>query len=335
MSKMLGHSALYRQWELLKLIPSRGPGLTAHEITQKLHDLGLVVSKRTVERDLQELSLLFGLYCNESSKPYGWRWLEGTSVDLPSLTLADAVSLHLVEEFIRPLLPAAVLSTLEPRFSQAAKKLSHLANTNSIARWKDKIALRSPAQPLLPPCVDRLALETVQDALLNEKQLEAEYHAVGTAEVKSILLHPLGLVQRGAATYLVATAFHYSDVRLYAVHRIQAAKCLQDKVSLPEQFSLDEYIDQGAMEFGSGDTIQLKGKIHKDVAFYLRETPLSEDMLISGQGDWLDITATVLGTWQLKWWIMSYASQIEIIEPQYLRASIKADLEAALNLYAD
>jgi hypothetical protein len=63
--------ALARQWELLKKLPPRGPGLTASQITAWLKEQGYPVSKRTVERDLIELSASFGIRCNDKSTPYG------------------------------------------------------------------------------------------------------------------------------------------------------------------------------------------------------------------------------------------------------------------------
>ncbi|NON23376.1 WYL domain-containing protein, partial [Klebsiella pneumoniae] len=39
-----------------------------------LRDVGFTVSKRTVERDLNELSLIFPLERNDKSIPFGWPW---------------------------------------------------------------------------------------------------------------------------------------------------------------------------------------------------------------------------------------------------------------------
>ncbi len=52
--------AVARQWELLKKLPARGPGLTASQITAWLKAQGYPVSKRAVERDLNDLSANFG-----------------------------------------------------------------------------------------------------------------------------------------------------------------------------------------------------------------------------------------------------------------------------------
>ena len=67
-------ATLSRQWALLRQLPSRSPGITSAELVWRLRDVGFSVSKRTVERDLNELSLIFPLERNDKSIPFGWHW---------------------------------------------------------------------------------------------------------------------------------------------------------------------------------------------------------------------------------------------------------------------
>ncbi|MFJ4157831.1 WYL domain-containing protein [Pseudomonas sp. NPDC089752] len=67
-------ATLSRQWALLRQLPSRSPGTTSAELVWRLRDVGFNVSKRTVERDLNELSLIFPLERNDKSIPFGWHW---------------------------------------------------------------------------------------------------------------------------------------------------------------------------------------------------------------------------------------------------------------------
>lgn len=67
-------ATLSRQWALLRQLPSRSPGVTSAELVWRLRDVGFHVSKRTVERDLNELSLIFPLERNDKSIPFGWHW---------------------------------------------------------------------------------------------------------------------------------------------------------------------------------------------------------------------------------------------------------------------
>ncbi|MDD0972969.1 WYL domain-containing protein [Pseudomonas fontis] len=67
-------ATLSRQWELLRQLPSRSPGVTSAQLVMRLKDAGFPISKRSIERDLNELSLIFPLERNDKSIPYGWHW---------------------------------------------------------------------------------------------------------------------------------------------------------------------------------------------------------------------------------------------------------------------
>jgi len=75
-------ATLSRQWALLRQLPSRSPGITSAELVWRLRDVGFTVSKRTVERDLNELSLIFPLERNDKSIPFGWHWAAGAVGEL-------------------------------------------------------------------------------------------------------------------------------------------------------------------------------------------------------------------------------------------------------------
>lgn len=334
MPKATHHDAVARLFELLKLLPAKGPGITAKSICDKLESSGFSVTKRTIERDLVELSRLFGLECNDKSTPYGWRWMAGKGVDLPGLTVADSLSLCIVEDHLRPLLPHAVLDSLEGKFAEARKKLATLSDTNHNARWAEKVCHVSPSLPLLPPQIVPDVLSAIQDALLHDQQVDVLYQSLSAEEAVPMRLHPLGLIQRGPVAYLVASAFDYSDARLYAVHRIREATSAGAPVKRPEGFLLEEYVKEGRLQFGNGKSLKLEALISQELATYLMETPLSEDQRLTVEGERMRLTATVLDTWQLAWWILSHGPGIEVLKPVRLRSQIASTLKEAAAQYS-
>jgi predicted DNA-binding transcriptional regulator YafY len=324
---------LARQWELLKLLPNRGVGKTASKLTEELRELGFSVSKRQVERDLGDLLEAFRLECNTDHSPYEWSLLPKAAVDIPGLTLAEAMSLQMVESTLKRLLPPAVLYPLESRFQQAKRKLDALSGDGASVKWVDKVRSVPPSLPFIPPQIEPEVLSAISEALLAERQVDVDYHAISDGETRSIRLHPLGLVSRVPTTYLVATAYAYSDIRLYAVHRITRARGTREAANRPEDFSLDDYIKAGALEFGDGESIRLKAEISPELAQILRETPMAWDQEIHEHVDALILTATVLNSWQLFWWILSQGSEITVRQPKALADSIRAQLQDALHGY--
>ena len=327
------NNTLARQWELLKLLPGRGPGLTSRDICQRLKDDGHDVTKRTIERDLTQLENIFALHCNQKGKPYGWSWPQDRAPALPGIALSEALTLRMVEDYIRPLVPALMLEGLESRFRQARQKLDVLAEENPSAQWLNKVASVHPAMPTMPPTLDAAILGTVQCALFEDTQVACRYYAAHSDKTTDHVLNPLGLVQRGQVTYLVATAEPHRDVRLFAIHRIRSAEQLESPCIVPDGFSLRGYVDSEAMAFGTPTPIKLKAWVTAKLARIIGETPLSQDMQLEDDGDGKLLTATVSDIWQLRWWALSHAGSLVVLEPESLRQSLLKQLQEASRMY--
>lgn len=318
---------------MLKKLPTSRPGLTASALTKWLKDEGFVVSKRTVERDLIELSTSFGIVCNDKSIPYGWHWMPGKQCDFTNIEVADAVSLILVESILNKLLPATMLEALKPKFELAKAKLAAM-NDRRFARWTEKVRYVPNTVNLIPPRVDGKVLATAQEALLQDLQLVIRYLSPEGKKPKEFTIHPLSLIQRGTTPYLVATAYNYPDVRLYAIHRIQWAAIAEGKVVPPKDYTTDRYLASGAMDFGGAKQIRLKAWLTNQLAIYLEETPLAADQKIQfKQGRYL-LTANVNDSWQFRWWVLSQGPGITVVSPEHLRKAIGVTLNAAAANYA-
>ena len=333
MAKTATHHALARNLELLRLLPARGPGITAGVLTEKLREAGFPATKRSIERDLKVLEEHFPISCNDRSKPYGWRWLEGKAVDLPGVDYVEALSLVLVEDLLGQLAPVSLRRVLEPKFAQARQKLA-ASPGNRYSQWAGRVRYVAPSLPFLPPKVDPRVLEVVQEALADIRQLKVTYAGADEARVKDLELNPLAFVQRGPVQYLVATVSSFDDTRLFALHRMLSVRIL-DKPARPSGgFSLDEYLKAGGMQFGGGEHFRLRAEISTKLAVYLTETPLTEDQRIVSKGrDRHILTATLLDTWQLSFWILSQGAAITVLQPKDLRERIREGLSNALKQY--
>jgi predicted DNA-binding transcriptional regulator YafY len=229
------------------------------------------------------------------------------------------------------LLPASLLDTLAPYFKCAEGVLSSGDGVKKLASWRKKVAIVSAGQPLIPPNYSEAMIEAVHSALLRGMQLEISYKSREYVEAKTYPAHPLGIVQRGAVTYLVATLYGYTDILLFAVHRIQAAHVLDKPSNTPEGFSLAQYVNQGGLGFEENGLIKLVVRFTCAAAEHLWETPLSLDQEIEPDtSGWVHLQATVPDTAQLRWWLRGFASEVEVLEPIAIREEF-ALLSASMN----
>ena len=56
-------------------------------------------------------------------------------------------------------------------------------------------------------------------------------------------------------------------------------------------------------------------------------------MQLEDDGDGKLLTATVSDTWQLRWWALSHAGSLVVLEPESLRQSLLKQLQEASRMY--
>lgn len=326
-----------RHLAMLRRIP-RAPGFIATtDLRSALENLDYTVDIRTVQRDLEALSSIFPLHCDTSSKPYRWQWLAGAEIlDIPSLDANSALVFKLAEMFLGPLLPLAAMETLMPYFRCADRVLGETGA--KCGSWKDKVRVLPRGQRLLVPDVDRDILNTVHQGLFFGRQVTVAYRPREKPEPREYTVHPLGLVLRNGLLYLVATINHYRDIRQLLLHRMERAELTTEPCGRPEGFDLDAYIQsQGFDILRGGPDFHIKFRFKATPAGALYETPLSEDQIITPLEDkeWILVSATVADTDQLRWWLLGFGSQVEVLEPLELREEFREFSNQMSRLYLD
>jgi predicted DNA-binding transcriptional regulator YafY len=313
--------------EILKRIP-RVRKVTASELHAQLRAAGLDRTKRTIERQLASLSEMFDIECDNSSRPYGYRWkAQAEGVFIPGLNAQEALLLKLAKENLSQLLPASLMSSLAPIFDQADRKLrdahpmSQASNRDKLFRqWLDKVKVVSTTVPMLPPKIADGVFEVVSEALYANQWLDVVYQNA-KGEVKNKRVMPLGLAQQGLRIFVVCRFEGYSNERNLALHRIQMAVNTQLTFTRPPEFDLTAYDDQGRFALSTGKTIQLNIWVSKALGLLLSETPLSVDQTMTPmiepepwQGeaarDGYRIKATVLDSANLRWWMKSQSDEL-------------------------
>jgi len=300
--------------ELLRRIP-RGRKVTASELHRQLVDAGIDRDLRTIQRQLEMLSKHFEIERDDRSKPYGYRWLEqAKALAVPSLTPLESLLLHLAEEHLKNLLPARLIKSMEGFFSQAKRNLGPDSSSRLEREWPGKVRVVATNQPLLPPKIVPGVFEAVSEALYSNRWLHLDYRNSG-GKRNRVEVMPLGLVQQGPRLYLVCRYWGYDNERNLALHRILSAEVSTFAFDRPKEFDLKKYDDDGRFGFGEGERIRLTFRIDRDAALHLLETPLSSDQqVVEFNDEQLEITATVVDSAMLKWWLRGFGGALKVLE---------------------
>ena len=295
--------------ELLRRIP-RNRKVSASELLEQVAPLNLGRDIRTIQRQMAMLSEHFDIERDETNKPYGYKWKENAKgLALPMLSEQDSLLLTLAEQHLRNLLPAGLMKSMEGFFTQARTNLGPHANTRREREWLDKVRVVSTTQPLLPPKIKAGVFEEVSNALYGNRWLNLDYkNAAGKRS--SVDVMPLGLAQQGPRLYLVCRYRGYDNERSLALHRIVSARASTITFERPKDFDLQKYDDDGRFGFGEGKRVRLTFRVDKSAGFHLLESPLSADQQVTDLGEQYEISATVVDTAQLEWWLQGFGDLV-------------------------
>ncbi|MDI4112375.1 WYL domain-containing protein [Pseudomonas aeruginosa] len=325
---------LLRQLTLLRLIPEYPRYISSHTLHEKLHDRGYRVELRTVQRDLNRLSAPFSLTSSKKGGRNEWSYTKGTPLDLRDMEPSTALALHLAESHLRTLLPQSVLDLLGPQFNKARNYLENLGQ-NDLAHWARRVRAHPNGKALLPAQIDADVWRAVSDALLACRQLRVDYLSRSKADVKTLLIHPAGLVSRQSIGYLIGSVEGYDDLRQFALHRIRQADCLDIPAHERPDFEIDHYIRQHLNTAASIEQTELIADISPQIAWLLGETPLSTQQNLEPLegSDWKRLRAWVPDDQETLWWVFGLGENIRVHEPQRWAAAIKEKTSRLQELY--
>ncbi|WP_413674410.1 helix-turn-helix transcriptional regulator [Massilia cellulosiltytica] len=328
-------NSLSRVMAMLRHIPRHPRKIDTNALSRRLERAGYTISIRSIQRDLNDLSCILPLVA-DNGRPQGWSWqADADPFHLPFLDPQAALTFHLVQRHLSALLPESTLDYLAPWFRTATAVLE--ANDHGVTRWPDKVRVLPRGLRLRSPPIDPGVHATLYDALLRERQVTIRYLPRQATAPKEYVVHPLGVVARDTVIYLVCTMRNFTDVRQLALHRMRSAIMLDEPCNRPEGFDLDAYIADGAFGYSeSGDTIQLEARFTSDAAAHLFEYPLADDQRIVPDGTGaVRVSATVLDTKELRWWLLGFGDQVTVLGPPRLRDRMRdtvAGMAAAYGL---
>lgn len=335
---------ILRQWNLLKMLQTRGEGLTLRDIAADLD-----VSERTVQRDfevLQELGFPINFEEDEVGKRF-WRlpadfFRSGPLV----LGITEAVSLHLAERLLDPLagtmLAEGLQSVLDKiRSLVPAKALDYFADLDSTVyvRRVGKVDYTTHAD----------SIRVLLDAARKELTVDVTYCSLWRKEAYETRFDPYGLVLFDGDLFILGHSHRADALRILKVARIASAESTAEPFERPADFRLADHFQAsfGIVHTG-GALIEVVAKFTGSTAALVCEREWHE----SQQLTWLDSEAplfneipdepeAVMATFQLgntvefKRWIKGFGVEAELVRPDWLRREIRDELLAAARRHDD
>lgn len=323
---------------MLQQIPREPRYISSQQLYTRLDDAGYAVSLRTVQRDLVKLSSHFPLVQSEATgrgkTGVAWAFSKNSQhMAFPGMDAVTALTVSMALEHLKPLLPRQVMQHLQP-WQQEAEEQLHKLNSSKYQGWMDKVRI-APQHFLQAPQVDAEAVGLIYEALLENRQFRATYK--GKPER---VIHPYGLVQQGHTLYVLCRFYEFDDVRITALHRYQSVELLDESVRPFPEFSIDDYLNGGAMQWVLPDQqrLDLKLRVSPWLAQHLEETPLSDNQTLTTDTEYSEhylLEAEVLDGMQLRRWLLSQGAGLHVLGPDQLREWMANIVREQAQIYFD
>ena len=292
----------------------------------------LEVSKRTIYRDMDELSAAGIPVYAERGAEGGFRLLDAYRTELTGLTGEETDALLLAG------LPAAAADLGMARAAGAARlKLLAalpLAAREDARRVADRFHLdpvdwyrRSVAAP---------HLATVAAAVWRECRLRIAYESWRSRGEQ--LVDPLGLILKAGTWYLAARTGR--KVRIYRLSNVHSAEMIESGFERPPDFDLSRFWAEEVDRFESSLRRQ-RARIRMAESALSRLDRLPADMASPlaeaspDAGGWREAEVWIEGTDNAASLLLAFADAVEVVEPAALREAIAERAARTLALYRE
>ena len=315
-----------RREALLTLIPPQPGKIKTSKLQEQLKEKGYDISLRTIQRDLNRLSITHQLvndFEDKGTKPYGWSFHESSVYGwMAPMDPIEALTLSLAQEYLEPLLPGKIYKRVKIFFDRANGLLAEKGQDQSVNKWRNRVRVVPQWQKLISPPINEEAEHAIYEGLLESHQLKVKYQKRGVNKPETRTVNPLGIVLHGVVHRLICTMEEDPEnPRHLPIHRFKGAEWNGNDITEPKEFDIDKFIDEENIGFLiSKKPLKLEVIFDEFAGFHLHETPISMDQKLTdlGKGK-LKLKATVQDTSQLRWWLLGFGSQIEVVKPKRLR----------------
>jgi proteasome accessory factor B len=302
-------------------------GVTPDEIAARTG-----VARRTVYRDLNAIEGELQLSVWSRSGHWGVNdenWLPPLKLTLPE-AMAVFLSARLVGRF---------MDRNDPHLASAFTKLERAVGNRALAAAIERSVREMAARPL--DAASARALEDLTHAWAARREVAFDYapalygdveRPVERRHVRPYLLEP-SLATR--ALYLIGHDVDRNAIRTFKVERISNLALLPQVFGEPEADVLERL--RGAWDIIADQAAtEVVLRFAPTVAARVMEAtwhPTQElDELDDGSLEW---RAVVSGTVEIKLWILSWGSDVEVLAPAVLRDEVAATLRTAAARYED
>lgn len=284
------------------------------------------VDRKTIKRDIDTLSIYYPVTEEQDGREVRYRFSSDYKFIAPTLTPLELATLLLAQESIA----ATGLTAFGSPFAKYARLLIMKVRNSLPTPLREKLDLLAqvfgsaavPAKDFAPyaAIIDRL-----MNAIIDVRRVRLSYHSLTDDKTKERLVDPYCVYfdPDGATLKLIGFDDLRRDIIPFSIDHIRTLLETDEHFVRPEDFSLRAYLIEHCFNgiHGAPVTVRLRARA-KTASVFRERTFHPSQHIIEDTRDAVTIKLRVAGGRGLVRFILSWAPDVEVLEPDNLRHEV-------------
>lgn len=322
-------SVAERQIYILSLLSQNPIGYTVDEIVEKLKKWDVILTKRTINRDIDELSLSYAIEEEERdgktyflARKFSMKNVDLTVQDLMAISFMQ----RLVQQYEHTILGVAAGKMLQKIVSNTGnlnrKHIEALSKSIQIVdgnEWKNQD---------VNPEIEQL----ITAAIEKRTKIEICYHSWNRDETTSRVIHPYSLTLIDQYLCVEGYCELRQEIRTFRLSRIQEVKALREQFEMPENYQEKE--KNNKFIYLSGKKMEkLVVQFDRETGRYVREYEAHRaDRLTENEEGLLFEKQTAITTEVLRW-VLKFGAGAKVLQPEEFVEQVQKETERMWKQY--
>lgn len=303
-----------RQIYILSLLSENPKGYQAEEIRERLKSWDIDVSKRTITRDIDELSVNYGIGEEErGGKTY--YFADKYTLKNVDFTIEDLASLAFAKEMLKeyahlPMGKQAII--LINKIVENSASLNQ-RNFEKLGAYFKKSGQESGNADY----VNRETEQALQNAIDNQNKIVIDYYSFTSDESTKRTIHPYRLLMIDSYLSVEGYCELRKDVRRFRVSRIKGMEVLDVKFEKKEENSKETFL-----KLSGGPVEELELLFTGTSIRYIKEYELKRAKKIEEQEDGLHFYKEAAIAPDVIKWIRGFGPEVKVLKPLWLEEQL-------------
>lgn len=315
-------SVSQRQIYILSLLSENAKGYQAEEIRERLTNWDINVSRRTILRDIDELSLNYGIG-EEDRGGKTYYFADKYTLKNVDLTIEDLASLAFAKEMLAPYehleMGKHAVSFIHKMVEQSAslnqlqfdKLCGHFKQVGEGVKNRDQ--------------VDSVVEKQIQNAIENQNKIQMQYYSFSSDEYTNRVIHPYRLLVLDSYLNVEAFCELRQDVRRFRLSRMKNVTVLDEKFEVA-----NNYEHQTFLKLSGGAEEELELVFTGDSIRYVKEYERDRARQLQELADGLHFYQKAAIAPDVIRWIRGFGPEVQVVKPEWLATQLLEEAKKRL-----